>query len=256
VQFCCLGSGSKGNATLVRFQEQLVMVDCGFSLKYIAQAMSDKACSPNQLTAILVTHEHADHIQGVNTLAKRLCVPVYCTAGTFRSGKINPQLDVRIIQDSQAFQLGNLQATAVTVPHDANEPCQFHFQANAKKLGILTDLGSISEHVFSAFADCHALLLEANHDKAMLMAGPYPPSLKHRVASDWGHLSNDQAAQFLHNGFSAEQRMQNLSTLVLGHISEKNNSLHSVKQLFGDFEKRVSQVLYASQQTGFSWLSV
>jgi phosphoribosyl 1,2-cyclic phosphodiesterase len=251
MQFSCLGSGSKGNATLVRHGEQLVMIDCGFSLKYIQQALALKSCSAEQLSAIFVTHEHSDHIQGVNTLAKRFNLPVYCTAGTFRSGKLKQGLNIQLIQGGDTVSLGDLQVTAVTVPHDANEPCQFYFSANNKKLGVLTDLGSISEHVVDAYKDCHALLLEANHDVDMLMQGPYPPSLKRRVVGEWGHLSNAQAREFL-----SAMQLSELSTLVLGHISEKNNSLEMVRDFFGHFETEVEQVVYASQQTGFDWLKV
>lgn len=251
MEFSCLGSGSKGNATLVRFEDQLVMVDCGFSLKYIHQALSAKGCSADELTAVLVTHEHGDHIKGVNTLAKRLNLPVYCTAGTFRSGKLSADLDINIITGGISLQLGNLVITAVTVPHDAREPCQFHFSANNKKLGVLTDLGSFSEHVVDAYRDCHAILLEANHDVDMLMQGPYPASLKRRVVGDWGHLSNDQALNFLN-----DVNLQDVSTLVLGHISEKNNTLDLVKKLFGHFDQHIDNVIYASQNEGFHWQKV
>ena len=251
MQFCCLGSGSKGNATLVRFNDQLIMIDCGFSLKYIKQAMLDKGCEPSQLSAIIVTHEHSDHVQGVNTLAKRYKIPIYCTVGTACSPKLTPELTIHIVRDAQAFQLGGIEITPITVPHDANEPCQFHFSAANKKLGVLTDLGSISEYVFHAFNHCDALLLESNHDVDMLWAGPYPQSLKHRVVGEWGHLSNTQAVAFLQT-----IALEKLSTLVLGHISEKNNTLNLVKNLFQPFESKIGRVIYADQKEGFSWISV
>lgn len=251
MQFCCLGSGSKGNATLVRFNEQLIMIDCGFSFKTVAKAMQEKGCAPEELTAVLVTHEHSDHIQGVNTLAKRLSLPVYCTPGTYYSGKLKPELDVRFVKDGQTVNFNGLAATAVTVPHDANEPCQFYFTQGSKKLGVLTDLGLVSAHVQQAFAKCDALLLEANHDVEMLMQGPYPPSLKRRVASDWGHLNNQQAAHFL-----GQSDISNLGTLVLGHISEKNNTLEKVKQHFEPYAGQIKQLLYACQAEGFNWQTV
>lgn len=213
--------------------------------------MAKQACAEEQLTAIVVTHEHGDHIQGVSRLAKRFNIPVFCTAGTLRSNKIDPAVNVTIVHDMQSFTLGDLAITPVTVPHDAKEPCQFYFQAGDKKLGVLTDLGFVSMHVQQAFHDCHALLLEANHDCQMLQQGPYPESLKRRVGGQWGHLNNDQAVQFLQS-----TQISALDTLVLGHISEQNNHLDIVKSLFEPFSARVRNVVYATQQEGFSWLSV
>lgn len=251
MQFCCLGSGSKGNATLVRSANALLMIDCGFSLKYMLTALESKGCSPADVTAILVTHEHGDHVAGVNTFAKRFNTPVYLTAGTARSGKVDAQkARLHTVQPDKAFTIADITIQPVTVPHDAREPCQFVFRSAGKTLGVMTDLGSISPHVASHFQACDSLLLEANHDVDMLWGGSYPPSLKQRVLSDWGHLSNVQAAAFLAT-FSSS-----LNTLVLGHISEKNNSLDIVQQVFSAFEGLASTFHLASQESGFDWLDV
>ena len=251
MQFCCLGSGSKGNATLVKHGETTVMVDCGFPMKHTLARLSANDTAIQEISAILVTHEHADHINGVSMLARRFGIPVYASRGTLRSGRLEQGLDVSCITLDQAFHIGEIAIMPVAVPHDANEPCQFVFSAEDKRLGIMTDLGSISPHVQESFVDCHALLLEANHDLDMLWAGKYPPSLKHRVAGDWGHLSNAQAEQFLH---ALDKKC--LSTLVLGHMSQQNNTLDLMKRHFDAFMDHVQELVYATQDEGFSWLEV
>lgn len=251
MQFCCLGSGSKGNATLIRYENTTLMIDCGFSVKYTLARMAEMQCAITDIDAILVTHEHSDHINGVSNIACRFNIPVYATRGTARTGKLDKINGVQWIELDTEFTIGGIIISPVSVPHDACEPCQFIFKAGGKKLGVMTDLGSVSPHVCNAYNNCNALLLEANHDIDMLWAGNYPPSLKHRVASDWGHLSNSQAMQYLQN-----IDLDILNTLVLGHISEQNNSFELVKKQFSTFEQKIDNVIYATQQQGFSWLIV
>jgi phosphoribosyl 1,2-cyclic phosphodiesterase len=226
------------------------MVDCGFAMKHTLSRLADNDCSISDITAILVTHEHFDHISGVSVLARKYNIPVYATRGTARAGKLDA-VDIQWIDLDTPFVVDAITVNPVAVPHDANEPCQFVFSAENKQLGVMTDLGSISPHVHAAFNACDALLLEANHDVDMLWAGKYPPSLKQRVASDWGHLSNKQAEQFLRS-----LALENLSTLVLGHMSQQNNSIEKMKHHFSEFEKHIENVVYASQDEGFAWLSV
>lgn len=252
MQFCCLGSGSKGNSTLINHNNTTLMVDCGFGLKHTLNRLAANDCLVQDISAILVTHEHYDHISGVGSLARRFNIPVYASRGTARTGKLEECADIHWIDLDQKFQIGDFSINPVAVPHDANEPCQFVFEADNKILGVMTDLGSISPHVHEAFGACHALLLEANHDLDMLWAGKYPPSLKHRVSSDWGHLSNAQAEQFLHS----LEAGRSLSTLVLGHMSQQNNCVDIVKRHFNVFEESIRDVVYATQDEGFSWLSV
>ena len=251
MQFCCLGSGSKGNATLIRTSKTTVLIDCGFSVKYMLAALAEKNCAVESIAAIFITHEHSDHISGVNTFAKRYSIPVYMSAGTQRSEKVCAEKNtIHRLADGQGIDISDLNIMPVTVPHDAREPCQFVLTSQGKKLGVMTDLGSISNHVATQYMRCDALLLEANHDVEMLWAGPYPPSLKRRVVSDWGHLSNEQAAHFL------SHQAVKPKLLVLGHISEKNNALEKVQQAFSQLEADIKNVVYASQKTGFDWLDV
>lgn len=252
--FCCLGSGSKGNATLIKAGDAIFMIDNGFSIKYIEQAFAQRHIALSQLKAIFVTHEHSDHSQGVAALSNKYRLPVYATPGTFRSPKLASvkkphQLSVDNTLSMDMDDGTVLDVLPVTVPHDALQACQFVFTYQHRRLGILTDLGSISAHVKQHFSRLDALLLEANHDLDMLQRGPYPASLKRRVSGDWGHLNNQQAFSF------AEQHcVDRLSCLVIGHISEQNNSLDKVKETFAPLNAKVANVIYATQSDGFDWI--
>lgn len=217
MKFTSLGSGSKGNATLIQADETLVLVDCGFGLKEAETRLRGRGVHPEQLSAILVTHEHGDHLKGAPMLARRYNIPLHTTCGTARSFKA-PVPQYRPINVHRSFQVGALEVEPVTVPHDAREPSQFIFRHQGLSLGLLTDLGSITPLVSNRYRHCDALLLECNHDPRMLAEGPYPPSLKRRVGGDWGHLSNAQAASLL-----AQLHLPGLRHLMISHISEHNN---------------------------------
>ncbi len=251
MRFASLGSGSKGNATLVQVDDTLVMVDCGFSLRETTRRMAQLGVKPEQLSAILVTHEHADHCVGVARLSKRYDIPVYLTHGTADSGRLNGSFEFVRINGDDTFTLGGLEIRAVAVPHDAREPCQFRFSGASRQLGLLTDLGCITAHVIEQFRTCDSLMLEFNHDTAMLRDGPYPPALKRRVGGDWGHLSNEQAARFLRHMDAAPLRH-----LVVAHISEKNNCRRQAESLVSASLPGAVNVVWAEQSTGFDWLQV
>lgn len=157
--------------------------------------------------------------------------------------------DLNLIAGYQPFAFDQLQVQPVAVPHDAREPAQFVFSDGRHKLGLLTDLGSLSDHVIEHYSGCSGLILEANHDPVMLAHGPYPPSLKRRVAGQWGHLSNAQARHLLE-----QIDCQQLQHLVVAHISEKNNSLELVQREFSQWHQRLGGMTYACQDQGFDWL--
>lgn len=207
--------------------------------------------SAQDLTAILVTHEHSDHIKGVPALARRYGIPVYMTPGTYHSRDLGDLPQLNFIHAYASFELDGLRVNPVAVPHDAREPSQFVFEYEGLRLGILTDLGSITPHVEEAYQACDAMLLEANHDPFMLASGPYPPSLKQRVGGQWGHLSNQQAA-----GFLRRIDTRRLQHLVVAHISQKNNSLEVVRAALEPVTQAIQQVTYACQDQGFDWLAV
>ncbi|MCB1803323.1 MAG: MBL fold metallo-hydrolase [Gammaproteobacteria bacterium] len=219
-RFASLGSGSRGNATLIEAGATRVLVDCGFAARELVARCERLAFDPASLSAILVTHEHGDHMRGVGPVARRFGIPVWMTHGTWYAADFGTIASLNLFAGhAGAFTIGDLRVTPVPVPHDAREPTQFVFAHADARLGLLTDLGSITPRVIEAFDGVDALLLECNHDPDMLAAGPYPPSLQARVGGHYGHLNNAQAAGFLQSIDHGRLRH-----LVAAHLSEKNNS--------------------------------
>lgn len=251
MQFASIGSGSKGNATLVRAGNTLVMIDCGFSVRETTRRLQRFGVAPGDLDAILVTHEHSDHASGVPGLSRKYGIPVYLTHGTAHTGRVDGTHEQRCINCEDSFAIGDLQVTAVTVPHDAAEPCQYRLRHGDLSLGVLTDLGTITPHVVERYRGCNSLLLEFNHDEDMLFGGAYPPHLKRRVGGDWGHLNNGQAAQFLR-----EVDCTGLRHLVVAHVSENNNCLELARSAVASVMQSLDRVVFADQHTGFDWLDV
>ncbi|UTA49114.1 MBL fold metallo-hydrolase [Simiduia sp. 21SJ11W-1] len=251
MRFASLGSGSKGNGTLVEFDGETLLIDCGFSVKDTVARLARHGKTPEDLSAVLVTHEHGDHLRGVPALARKYNLPVYITPGTLKAKALGKMPDIRLIEGYRAFELGPFKVQPVAVPHDAREPAQFVISANQKTLGVLTDLGMITAHVQDSYQHCDALVLEANHDPVMLAYGAYPQSLKQRVGGPWGHLSNQQSAGFLEHFDVAR-----LQQLVIAHISQQNNSLEAAEAALGPVSTGVGQILYACQDQGFDWLEI
>lgn len=218
-RFALLGSGSRGNATVVEAGATRVLVDCGFPVRELDARARQIELDPASLSGILVTHEHGDHIGGVARLARAYELPVYLTRGTASARSDWTGCTLHYLSPHEAFTLGALSVQPFPVPHDAREPCQFAFAHAGLKLGIVSDLGRATAHVQRSLDACDALLLECNHDAGMLARGPYPDSLKRRVGGDWGHLSNAQAA-----GLLRDLDRSRLRRLVLTHLSEQNNT--------------------------------
>lgn len=249
-----LGSGSKGNGTLVAFGEALFLVDCGFTLRDTEARLARLGVSPEALTGVLVTHEHGDHARGVGPLSRRHKVPVFASFGTARAlseGALRG-CEVEELRPGRVFNVGAVAVHPVPVPHDAREPCQFVFDAGAQRVGVLTDLGHVTGHVVEQYSACDALVLECNHDEQMLAQGPYPPSLKRRVGGNLGHLNNRQSAALL-----AQLDRSRLQHLVLSHLSEQNNSpalaLAAIEPVMAEAD---TSIQVACQAQGFGWLSV
>lgn len=256
MRFASLGSGSRGNATLVRSGDALVMIDCGFTAREAVQRLARLGVAPENLDAVLVTHEHGDHVRGVGPLCRRFGVPVYASGGTLAAlAGGRHALDgcrVEALVPGEAVRVGAFSCLPVPVPHDTRQPCQFVLGAARRTLGVLTDLGSLTRAVVEAYSDCDALLLETNHDWQMLVDGPYPVSLKRRVGGPLGHLSNAQAANLL-----AQGNVDRLQHLVLSHLSEQNNTPARARAAIADVMAHGQErIRVASQADGFDWLEL
>ncbi len=251
MRFASLGSGSKGNATLVQAGATLVMIDCGFSLRETTRRLARLGIEPQQLDAILVTHEHSDHSSGVAALSRKYRLPVYLTHGTAGTGRCDGCHLSHRFNCGEGFAIGELRVDAIAVPHDAAEPCQYRLTRGDVSLGVLTDLGSVTPHVVASFQNCHGLLLEFNHDLSMLWDGDYPPPLKRRVGGDWGHLNNQQAVELL-------QQIDHLALrhLVVAHVSENNNCRHRTEAALLSVRDSLDGVVWADQAGGFDWLNL
>lgn len=196
-----------------------LLVDCGLGIRTLDKRLAEAGMLAEHLDALFITHEHADHIGCARQLALRERLPVWMSEGTW-IGLGQPDFDglLRIACDSTPIEVRNLRVDPFTVPHDAREPLQLTCTDGAVTLGVLTDLGHATQHVLDRLAGCATLLLECNHDRAMLESGPYPWFLKKRVGGDWGHLANEEAA-----AIAAVIRPRGLRQVVAAHLSEQNN---------------------------------
>ena len=254
MRFASLGSGSEGNALLVSVGQTLVLMDCGFGLQEIQMRMGRIGLSAEQLSGIVVTHEHGDHISGVARLARKFNLPVWLTHGTLRTQAtaFSSVAGIREIDSHVAFAIGDIEVFPYPVPHDAAEPVQFVFSDGAHRLGVLTDAGCSTAHIEQTLSGCDALVLECNHDAAMLMSGDYPYSLKQRIGGRLGHLNNQQAAAIL-----ASLDLGRLQHLIAAHLSRSNNTpALAVQALSVAARCDASWVGVASQEQGFAWREI
>jgi phosphoribosyl 1,2-cyclic phosphodiesterase len=219
ISFTLLGSGSSGNTTLVSDGCTHILVDVGLSGRETAKRLREHGLEPGQISAIVVSHEHGDHCRGVGPFAKDLDIPVFMTEQAFLSSGM--KLDSkkhRSITSGECFEVHGFLFTCFAVPHDSADPLGFVIEKEGIKIGIVLDLGYLSKLVLERLKGCDGIIIESNHDIRMLKAGPYPWSLKQRVMSRRGHLSNDSVAQYLGNDFDGKA-----SHVVLAHLSKNNN---------------------------------
>ena len=222
-----LASGSRGNSAVVQTSQTKILVDAGISCRETFKRMRTLGEDSRSLSAILVTHEHSDHIYGLATLARKLRIPVFMTDATHHAwaralrdeqGAL-PRLErLEIFASGKSFHVGDIAVTPFTIPHDAADPVGFTLRAEGVKVGFATDLGYLPASVRDHLRRCEVLVIESNHDLEMLRVGPYPWSVKQRVMSRVGHLSNDALAQFLTSDYDGEA-----AYVVLAHLSEHNN---------------------------------
>jgi phosphoribosyl 1,2-cyclic phosphodiesterase len=218
---CVLGSGSRGNAVYISDGVTAILVDAGFSAREIDRRLRSRGIDPAGLNAMLLTHEHTDHVKGVERLVRRHRLPVYLTAGTCRAvdpGHVHPGLMVPFACGRE-FRIGTLVVRPFCISHDAGEPAGFAITAGGIRIGIATDLGQSTALVRDHLQGCRVLILESNHDPDMLMNGPYPWFLKQRIRGRMGHLSNPESCLLL-----SEVVHAGLEHVILAHLSETNNT--------------------------------
>ncbi len=227
VSVTVLASGSKGNCTLVASSGARLLIDVGLSCRELLRRMVLCGQDPRSLDAILITHEHTDHISGLRVLARKLKIPVYITEPTYHAyqrcerdsaGNRVSLARLEIFSSGSTFQIGDITVTPFTIPHDAIDPVGFTLRSDGIKIGICTDLGYMPASVRHHLRGCHVLMIESNHDLELLRGGPYPWSVKQRVMSRVGHLSNDALADFLTSDYDGGAEF-----LILAHLSEQNN---------------------------------
>lgn len=216
-----LGSGSAGNSIAVTSAGSTVLLDCGFSARETVRRLEACSIDASSVVALLVSHEHSDHVRGIRVLAKRLGVPVYASRGTRRAASLDALVaDVREIRAGAPLALAGMTVTAFPTSHDAAEPLGFRFDAESgDSLGVLTDTGALTPEAHETLTSCSALGIECNHDIDMVETGPYPWFLKRRILSDRGHLSNTAAAEALSRLASGT-----LTSVVALHLSRTNNT--------------------------------
>lgn len=253
MRFATLGSGSRGNATLIESGGYRLLVDNGFGLRELETRLHSLGVHPTEIEALLLTHEHGDHAKGVAALANRYAVTIWTTPGTWRALGAPEVPRLRLLSGHNgSIRLGPIRVLPYPVPHDAREPVQFVFECPEARLGMLTDAGTITSHVRDILADCDALLLESNHDPELLRRGPYPAALQRRVGGPFGHLSNLQAASLLDRLPNARIRH-----LCLAHISEKNNNPELVMaSIRGVCESLASRAWLADQAAPGPWVAL
>ncbi len=256
IRFCPIASGSNGNCTYLGTDDTHILIDAGLSGRAILDGLKSIQVSGDMLTALFVTHEHSDHIQGIGVLSRRFDLPIYATERTWRFmrhynsiGKIDEK-NIRVIKSTQCFALNDLTIQPFEIPHDSAEPVGYSVYAEGKKITLATDLGHITDLIREHLSNAHIVLLESNHDLEMLQNGRYPLELKRRVMGKRGHLSNNDAALVLSEVLSPSTRH-----VYLGHLSEENNrpllAMDTVYQVLSMNNINISQYHFQVAERGY-----
>ena len=254
MRFASLGSGSQGNSLVVEAGRTRLLLDCGFGLAAAVNRLGRLGLVPADISGIVVTHEHDDHIGGVARLARRHGIPVWLTPGTLAGFEalFAEVAEVRMVHNYEAFTVGDLQVQPFPVPHDAREPAQYVFGDGARRLGVLTDVGCSTRHIETVLSGCDALVLECNHDAELLRMSSYPQRLRERIAGRLGHLDNGAAAGLL-------SRLENgkLKHLVAAHLSQENNRPDLARAaLAAVMNCEPEWIAIADQDYGLAWRQI
>ena len=236
VEICALASGSNGNCYYVGNESDAVLIDAGIYYNRLIERAEAAGVDIDKVRAVFISHEHTDHVSGAYGIAKRLCLPFYFTRKTFNNtrGQFRPA-DVRYFEPGDVCDVFGIKVHTFSKRHDASDPCSFVVETNGRKIGVMTDIGVVTEAVTDHFSQCDAVFLESNYDEDMLWHGSYPYYLKQRVASEVGHLSNNQSVELASNFASS-----NLSHIFLSHISAENNTIEKALSAFSQIAQNVS----------------
>ena len=253
MRFASIGSGSAGNCLVVEQANTRLLLDCGFATSEVVKRLQKFDLMPEQISGILVTHEHDDHAKGAFKFAAKYKVPVWLSHGSLKMCERyisnSSEVTLNIIDSHTQFSIQDIQINPYPVPHDAREPTQFTFTDGKHKIGVLTDAGSSTSHIEHMLNGCDALVLECNHDVNMLENGPYAWTLKKRVGSRLGHLDNQSAANLL-----ARLDNTHLKHIIAAHLSAKNNTVDLAQTaLSGVLNCSKDWIGIAQQAEGFAW---
>ncbi len=253
MRFASLGSGSEGNALIVQVAQTTVMIDCGFGVKETVNRCARLGLAAEHIDAIIITHEHSDHVGGAPRFARRFGIPVWLTFGTLSATESRwDGCTLRGFDSHDAFLVGDIEVLPFPVPHDAREPAQMTLTDGQRRLGVLTDVGETTPHIEASLSDCDALFLEANHCEDLLYRSSYPPRLKERIAGRYGHLSNAASAEILARVASAR-----LQRVVAAHLSRENNRPELAKQAFAAaLGGTAAEIFVATQEQGLEWVTI
>lgn len=251
LRIASLGSGSGGNSTLICSATTTLLLDCGFTLKETSARCLALGITPAHIDGILLSHEHSDHVKGLGPIARKLGVPIWSTYGTYHAMRDRKFDGVSVISAHQPFTIGNIDIDPFPTPHDAAESCQYVFRHGGSSFACVTDLGAVTPHVIDKISSCDALLVESNYDDQMLREGPYPPSLQSRIRSNYGHLGNKQAGKLLSDIDHA-----GLQTILLGHLSEKNNSPEHAYRTVSEYIDRTDRITVLDQHKESAWFEL
>ena len=221
IRFCNLYSGSSGNSTYIEYNDTHILIDAGVSCQKISKGLNELGITLEMIDAILITHEHSDHTKGLTTISKKYNTPIYTTLKTWEQMSLLklPDYNHVIFNANEEFTVGDLTIFPFSIPHDAVDPCAFNVWAGDKKITVATDIGHISDNVYSNLIGSDILLLESNYDKNTLTYGHYPYFLKKRITSDIGHLSNESASQTIRKLYDDSKK----NNIILAHLSKENN---------------------------------
>lgn len=258
IRFASLASGSKGNCLVVEVGASRLLLDCGLGARDTVRRLARLGLDPSDITGIIVTHEHDDHVGGAFAFAARFGTPVWITHGTWRAateagnGDETGAVKVNVVDGRTAFAVADILVQPFTVPHDAREPVQFVLSDGAFRLGVLTDIGASTRHVESVLSGCDALVLECNHDLDLLWASGYPKWLKQRISGPFGHLDNGQATSLL-----ASLDRSRLKHVIGAHLSQQNNRPDLARRALAiALGCEEDWVELATQEEGFAWREV